>query len=301
MFLPERPFDLEELPPQLNIQHHPNFRKFMELYLRAQKNISELNGSLREIENLNPLYLLHESTYSSAIENIDTTIESVLEDETKPQQERKANNKEVIKYKEAIIRGYKSMKEFSLSSRTIKAIHKKLELPKDIPGEFRKSQNHIAHKTGEKTTIIYTPPQINYLNNLLSNWESFVHKKDTAFFPLIRVVISHYQFEAIHPFEDGNGRTGRILMVLQLILEEMLEFPVLFISGYLSENDRKYKELLLNITKEGQWWEFIEFMLQGFSEQALKTKSFLSTMKNNRKKLKDYLYNNDNLKVTTHT
>ena len=300
MFHPEHPFDLEELPPNLEIQKHPKFIEFMELYHNAQKNISELNGALREIENpgllLSSLYLL-ESQHSSAVENIYTTIESVLEDETKPEQERKVNNKEVIKYKEAIITGYKSMQEFGLSSRTIKAIHKKLKLSKGIPGEFRQRQNHLAHKTINDTVIIYTPPKITYLNTLLSNWENFVHKKDQVFFPLIRIALCHYQFEAIHPFEDGNGRTGRILMVLQLVLEKMLDFPTLFISGYLSQYDQQYKELLLNVTKKGEWWEFIQFMLKGFAVQALETKKFLSRLRNNRKELKDFLYNKDDLGI----
>ena len=236
--------------------------------------------------------------HSSAVENIYTTIESLLEDEIKPEQERTVNNKKVIKYKEAITTGHKSMQEFSLSSRTIKAIHKKLELSKGIPGEFRQRQNHIAHKTSNKTTIIYTPPQVTCLNRLLSNWEKFVNNEgDQAFFPLIRIALSHYQFEANHPFEDGNGRTGRILIVLQLILEEMLDFPILVISGYLNQYEKRYKELLLNVTTKQQWWEFIEFILHGFSLQASKTKKFLSILKNNRKKLKDSLYNKDDLGI----
>jgi len=300
MFNPNNPFELPNLPPKLDLQNHPDFMRIMNIHNNAQKNISELNGSLREIENPELLlssFYLHESIDSSAVENIHTTIESALEDETKPEQERSDANKEVINYRKAIKAGHDYLNQYGLSSRTIKNIHRALEVKKGIPGEYRTIQNNLANKRIDGSKIvIYTPPKVSNLNALLSNWETFADK-DKSIFPLIKAAICHYQFEAIHPFEDGNGRTGRILMVLQLMMEEMLDYPVLFISSYLSENEDKYKELLLNVTNNGEWWEFIEFMLIGFSNQALNTRISLLKLKNARKELITDLYKNENVKI----
>ncbi len=303
MFNSENPFNLAKLPPSISIQDRENFNEFIGIYHTALKNIAELNGMLREIDNpdilFSPLYL-YESIGSSAVENIYTTVESVLEEETRPERERtQENNKEVCRYREALLEGFECMRKFSLSSRTIKAIHKKLGVPKGVSGEFRKVQNQIAHRDSEgQHTVIYTPPSISSLDELLSNWAKFVHKDDKSFFLLIKVAICHYQFEAIHPFEDGNGRTGRILLVLQLVLEKILDIPVLFISSYLNRYNNKYKELLLNISKKGEWWEFIQFMLEGFSLQALETKNFLTHIRKERKKMRNYLYNQNQMNIS---
>ena len=100
--------------------------------------------------------------------------------------------------------------------------------------------------------------------------------KEQPIDPLIRAIIAHYQFEAIHPFGDGNGRTGRILMVLQLIQDELLTMPVLYISGYINRHRSDYYRLLLEVTSGDQWQEYIRFMLQGFFEQAKQTRLTLS-------------------------
>ena len=191
------------------------------------------------------------------------------------------------------------MEQFGFSSRTIKEIHKALRGPRGVPGEFRRVQNNLANKISGKSEpeVIYTPPRVPLLNGLIGNWENFVHN-DSNFFPLVKTAIAHYQFEAIHPFEDGNGRTGRILMVLQMMWEKLLDFPVLFISGYLDKYSEDYKKLLLNISKKGQWWEFVEFMLEGYSVQALATQKSLTKLKVAKKELKHALYNEDNLGIS---
>ena len=243
-------FDLPRLPPtNLSIGQHPDFEQLMKLYNSALQNISELNGALQEVENPELLlhtFYLHESIKSSAIENIHTTIESVLEDESNMEREKgkvRKVNKEVIRYRAAITEGQKQMKKYGLSSRTIKSIHKTLGITKGNPGEFRKTQNNLSSESSDGTIIIYTPPIASHVNDLIGNWEHYVNENEDSF-PLIKTAICHYQFEAIHPFLDGNGRTGRILLVLQLIREGMLDFPVLFISSYLNKewtkNTRDY-------------------------------------------------------------
>lgn len=121
---------------------------------------------------------------------------------------------------------------------------------------------------------IYTPPVVRDIPKLMSNWEKFINQNDEID-PLIKASIGHYQFEAIHPFEDGNGRTGRILMVLYLVSMGILAWPILYISGYINKNRSDYYGLLNNITKDNNWEEFIMFMIEGFYLQAMETQDLL--------------------------
>ncbi len=292
MYNPKHPFDIKTLPPLIKLTDHSNLNSLFKIVNESQKAISELKGSLSNLDNpdilLNSLYL-QESINSSAVENIHTTIESALEDETKPEKERSLANKEVLNYRDALFAGKKSQEKYGLSSRTIKAIHKNLNVNKGVPGEFRKQQNSLTNilKDGSRK-IIYTPPTHTNIDKLLSNWEIFVDK-NTDFVPLIKTAICHYQFEAIHPFEDGNGRAGRILMVLQLVEDDLLEYPALFISGYLNKFEKIYKNLLLEVTTKNNWWDYIEFMVIGFGYQANNTKIALHKLSAARFELMDKL------------
>ena len=274
MYNPRQPFDLRELPPPIKLETHPNLNKFFHLTMGAQKAISELNGLLSRLDNpdllLSSLYL-QESVSSNAVENIHTTIASALEDETKPERERSSANKEVLNYRDALLAGHKSLEKYGLSSRTIKAIHKKLKVTRGVPGEYREQQNNLTNELPDGTRqVIYTPPVHTNIPRLLGNWENFVDKND-QFTSLVKTAICHYQFEAVHPFEDGNGRTGRILMILQLVQDDQLDYPALFISSYLSKHEERYKKLLLEVTSRRKWWEFIEFVILGFAVQATET------------------------------
>lgn len=295
MYNPKYPFQLPLLPPNIAISSHPRLMELLNRHNDAQRYVSELNGALKEIENPEVFlssFFLQEAISSSAVENIHTSIESVLEDETKPSRERSPQNKEVLKYRNALTAGEEYLKQYGMSSRTIRNVHQALEVEKGIPGEFRKVQNQIVNSLQDGSTeTIYTPPLYSQVENLLGNWETFI-ERNSEFFPLIKAAICHYQFEAIHPFEDGNGRTGRILMILQLMHDEMLTHPALFISGYLSQNQTEYKQRLLRVTSHGEWWEFIDFMLIGFSTQSLITKIAIAQLKTARKHIRELLYNN---------
>lgn len=293
MYDPNLPFALPNLPPDINLQTHPSFIEFMTRHNDAQRYVSELNGALKELENPNlflSTFFLREAISSNEVENIHTTIESALEDQTKPFQERTPQNKEVSKYRQALEVGVHNLKSYGLSSRTIKAVHKELGVTKGIPGEYRRVQNRIVNTNQNGLPItIYTPPICSGIDQLLGNWELYA-ANDKSLFPLLKAAICHYQFEAIHPFEDGNGRSGRILMILQLMSDEMLDYPALFISGYLSQYQNEYKRLLLRVTTHGEWWAYIEFMLTGFATQALVTKVAIAQLKDARKKLREDLY-----------
>jgi Fic family protein len=137
--------------------------------------------------------------------------------------------------------------------------------------------------------VIYTPPPANELPRLLNNWEQFDNKNDDGIDPLVKAAIAHYQFEAIHPFADGNGRTGRILMVLQLIQDKLLSLPILYMSGYINKNRNEYYRLLQAIRTDLDWHNFVLYMLKGFHQQARETKTMLLKIMELLEKTRTYL------------
>jgi len=131
--------------------------------------------------------------------------------------------------------------------------------------EVRKLPGTVISNTATNE-VIYTPPVgEDVIRDLLGNWEQFLHADDDLD-PLIKMAISHYQFEAIHPFHDGNGRTGRILNVLYLIEQELLTLPILYLSRYIVQNKSEYYRLLIDVTGKGRWTEWIRFMLDGVAQ-----------------------------------
>lgn len=276
-FNPIHPINLGFLPPKNSLKNGD----FLELLLKARVELAELKGAAGQIPNpllLTAPLLIRESVESSGIENINTTVSKVLENQLLPDNEQRAPDKEVLRYREALYWGAKHVDSLSLSNRTIIGIHQKLI--EENGGTYRHVQNHIVNsKTGE---ILYTPPIQEKIPELISNWEKFVNENET-FDPLIRAAIAHQQFEAIHPFLDGNGRTGRILTVLQLVRDEILEYPILFISDYINKNRNEYYRLLRSVNQNDEWHEYITFMLQGFYLQAKETKEIL-------KKITEYRY-----------
>jgi Fic family protein len=274
---PTQPHNLNLLPPKKSIKNSD----FSNVLLKARVELAELKGSAGQIPNpllLTAPLLIRESVESSGIENINTTVAKVLENQLLPEDEQKKPDKEVLRYREALYWGAQNIDSISISNRLILGIHKKLIVKNG--GEYRRKQNQIVNsKTGE---VLYTPPVQSRIPELIGNWENYVNNnKDLD--PLIRAAIAHQQFESIHPFIDGNGRTGRILMVLQLVKEELLELPILFISGYINKNRSEYYKLLLEVSSNDNWHEFITFMLQGFYSQANETKETL-------KKISSYHY-----------
>lgn len=264
------PFQLPELPPTINCAG----QKFTEQLIKARTELAELKGYSIALPNptllLSPA-IIKESVASSEIENINTTVEKVLQQQLFPDIEQRVEDKEVLRYKDAVIYGYENMKKIPLGNRLILGIHGKLL--KDRSHGYRKTQNKIENtRTGE---VIYTPPNSSEIERHISNWEKYIHHKEDGIDPLIKCAVSHYQFEAIHPFNDGNGRTGRILMVLYLIQEEILHYPILYISGYINHNRSEYYRLLRQVSSDENWCDFIKYMLEGFYLQAKETKEQL--------------------------
>lgn len=268
-FSPIHPHRLSLLPPKPDLSN----KDFTDLLLKARTALAELKGSCRF--HPNPMLLLSpaimkEAVASSNIENIHTTIAEALQEQLFPESEQRKPDKEVLHYRDAILWAHKRIKGAPITTRLILGIQNTL-MP-DKPEGYRQQQNRIeSDKTHE---ILYTPPVATDIPGLMSNWEKFVNTPSDLD-PLIRCAIAHYQFEAIHPFGDGNGRTGRILMVLQLVQERLLPLPILYVSGYINERRAEYYRLLRAVTASADWKAFVTFMLAGFGRQAEETTAIL--------------------------
>jgi Fic family protein len=281
----KNPYDLLLLPPNLKESELLN-KDFVQLIIKANSALAELNGTCRAITNPSILLnipMLQESVASSEIEGIHTTVETALEDQVKAPGEQDPSGKEALRYREAINTGFENLGMYALSTRTILAIHKQL-MPMG-GGKFKQQQNQIA----KGSVVIYTPPRPSEVDRLMSNWEQYVNSEDQGLDPLVRVAVSHYQFEAIHPFTDGNGRAGRILMVLQIVRDKLLDLPILYLSGYLNKHRDNYYRLLGSVTQENNWTEFIGFMLRAICEQAHVTRDVILKIMYERNRLKEKL------------
>lgn len=231
----------------------------------ARAALGELKQAARLIPNqamlINTLPIL-ESRASSEIENIVTTNDQLFKFQQNDEHADMAT-KEALRYRHALLEGFQSLTKLPLATRTAEQICTRI---KDV--QMRVRENHDTKLINPKGRIIYTPPVgEDLLRKFLANWEQFLHEeKDVD--PLIRMAAAHYQFEAIHPFTDGNGRTGRILNSLYLIQEDLLHLPILYLSRYIIENKSDYYRLLLEVTTKQKWEPWLIFMLKGIEDTA---------------------------------
>lgn len=274
-FDPNVPFNLPNLPP---VGINFDSPKFLKILIKARAELAELKGYSEGLPN--PLLLLSpavikDAVASSEIENIVTTMLDVLQNQVIEESERRQPDKEVLRYREAVLFGFEEMRKgLPISTRLIQGIQKKLLMSH---GDYRKSQNTLHNPRTKE--VIYTPPSADKITQLITNLEYFINTVNEDLDPLIKNALVHYQFEAIHPFGDGNGRTGRILMVLYLIQEKLLQYPILFISGYINNNKSEYYTKLLEVTRNGNFEDFILFILDAFYYQAKETKELMFKIK----------------------
>jgi Fic family protein len=269
VFDPTKPFnDLPLLPPDFNFDDIDILKKVN----KANIAISRLSGEAKSIPNrevlIEPL-TFREAVASSEIENINTTIDEAFQSSYINEEDLKEEQKETKYYRQSLLNGFHEIKSRGfLNTNSFIAIQSHLEPTKPgirkIPGVSIKNR-----LTGE---VIYTPPEgENLIRSLLANFENYFNDFSDDIDPLIKMAVLHYQFESIHPFLDGNGRTGRILMVLHLCMAKRLELPILFISGYINQHRSDYYKLLKNITASNKWKDWILFVLDAVEEQSLKT------------------------------
>ena len=267
--IPDQPFNsLPLLPPE---KEKTETKKVLRQTISASIALTELKGVVNTLPNpeilLNAV-ILREARASSEIENVITTQDKLYQALSAKSVEADTSTKEVLRYREAVLAGFRSVKKKGfLSSNDIIKIQKILEENnagiRKLPGTALK--NAATGKT------IYTPPdKYDSLLSLMKNFDEYLNETDELA-PLIKMAIQHYQFESIHPFYDGNGRTGRIINVLYLILHGLLESPVLYLSKFIIENKSDYYRLLQEVRMKDNWEEWILFILRGVEKTAKET------------------------------
>jgi Fic family protein len=266
-FSPTRPYNaLPPLPSGKVLETVPVLRKCV----RASRALAGLKEAARLIPNQDVLINsipLREARDSSAIENIVTTNDTLFKFASIDPEKADDATKEALRYRTALMHGFKDVQKRPLSTSTAvlvcRAI-KNVDLNiRQVPGTA------LAHHPSGK--IVYTPPEgQTLLREKLSNLEHFLHGSDDID-PIIRMAAAHYQFEAIHPFTDGNGRTGRILNTLFLIEKKLLDLPILYLSRYINEHRGEYYDRLLAVTTSNAWEAWLLYMLTAVEETSLWT------------------------------
>jgi Fic family protein len=263
--------DLPDLPPSEDIIDKDILIKWG----LASRSLAELNKNIMRIPN--PLMLvntisLQEAQSSTAIENIFTTEDELYKAVSDTMKEEAANpaTKEVLRYREALWGGYSTLTKKKTFDKSIAL--KIFQQIKNTKQGIRPPQSQVVIKRGQSEfkagEIIYTPPRgVGIVENKINNLFDFLNQKN-SFDPLLKMAIAHYQFEAIHPFTDGNGRTGRILNLLYLVDQKLLSYPVLYLSKYIINHKDDYYHHLSGVTQRQAWKPWLMYMLSAVEGTA---------------------------------
>lgn len=271
---PGKPYqDLPPLPPATDLATGEIFRQT----IAASRALATANASAKRLPN--PQILIHaipllEARASSEIENIVTTNDELFRAAHSIDTPTPAT-REALNYREALYAGYRCLRERPLSVNTAKLVCSTIT---GIESDIRVDQGTYIGNPVTKARI-YTPPQgRETILGHLTRWENFLHEQQTGIDPLIKMALLHYQFEAIHPFRDGNGRTGRVLNVLYLVHCGLLEQPITYLSGYIVEHKDEYYQLLNAVTQEQDWESWVKFILRGVEQTSNWTDSLVTSI-----------------------
>ena len=260
---------LKELPLTVDVET----KAVLKSLPAAHAALAELKGIASTIPNqiilVNTLGL-QEAKDSSAIENIITTHDDLYKSELNLDSFKSLEAKEVQNYISALKKGFELIKTNGLITNNII-----IEIQRELEGNsagFRKLPG-TALKNSATGETIYTPPQdINEINSLMKNLEKFINDPSISDYdPIVKMAIIHYQFESIHPFYDGNGRTGRIINILYLIIEKLQNLPILYLSNYIIQNKADYYRLLQELRDNENWEEWLLFMIHGIEKTSRET------------------------------
>ena len=265
-FKRDKPYNnLPLLPPKSDVETKAILKKS----ISANKALAKLAGSARQLPNpsifINTIGL-QEARASSEIENIITTNDKLYEALSAQKKITDPATKEVLHYQDALWEGYNTIRKKGIFTTNLF-----IEIVNII------KQNNSGIRTTPGTTIsnpatgeiVYTPPQgEKVIRDLLRNLEEYLNLNDEETDPLIKMAVSHYQFESIHPFIDGNGRTGRILNILYLVQNGLLDIPILYLSKYVIEHKKEYYAGLREVTEKGEWEKWILYMLDAIENTA---------------------------------
>ncbi|SNR33105.1 Fic family protein [Flavobacterium sp. ov086] len=274
---PQTPYNnLPLLPPKAEIESTTILKKT----IAASRALSELKGAITNLPNPT-LFIdtinLQEAQASSAIENIITTQDELFKASIADKKNEDHATKEVMHYKDALWYGVEQInKRPILTTNLFIAI---MQIIKENQSGIRNTPGtQLTNPANE--TIVYTPPEgEEIIREKLKNLEDFIHADDTID-PLVKMAIIHYQFEAIHPFFDGNGRTGRIILLLYLKMSGLLDLPALYLSDYIIQHKNQYYSNLRKVTEEGNWEDWILYMLEMVEQTALKGRKQIAAIEN---------------------
>lgn len=241
---------------------------------QADRLLGRLAGEGRRLPNPHLLirpFVRREAVYSSRIEGTQATLGELLAAEAGATLERSPEDlRDVGNYVAALEHGLERLKALPLSLRLVRELHRKLMTgvrgDHATPGEFRRTQNWIGRPGCTLVDASYVPPPPDDLMEFLGRWEDFLHDETVP--PLVHAALAHYQFEAIHPFIDGNGRVGRLLITLSLCARGVLPEPLLYLSAFFDATRTDYYEGLRGITERGDWTGWIEYFLNGVARQS---------------------------------
>jgi Fic family protein len=258
----------------------------------AARELGHLGGVGRTL--LNPHLLIRpfvsrEAVQSSKIEGSQATVADLLLLEAAPKRASE-DTREVARYVAALDHALERIKKRPVSLNLLREIHEILMAHLPSAGQFRRRQNWIGPPGSDITEATYVPPPVSQMTEALDALEKFIHAPGELPF-LIKLAAIHYQFEAIHPFIDGNGRVGRLLLALLLCTDEILPHPLLYLSEFFEKHRRRYYELLLAVSRDGAWNDWFDFFLTGVAVQARDASARAIGLQNLRRKLQEKFQN----------
>ena len=275
IFNPAVPYnDLPPLPPAQELET----ARVLKAVIEARSELAALNTACRLIPNpeiITSTIPLREAQASNEIENIVTTNDELFRAEWSVDLEPSPATKEALRYRDALRQGVEALTHRPVSEKVA------VEICSTLQGGHAALRSTPGTYIGDprRDTRIYTPPEgLEVIQGHLSAWERFLYS-DHGLDPLVLMAATHYQFEAIHPFYDGNGRTGRILNILLLLQEEVLSLPVLYLSGYIVDNKDQYYRLLNAVTARGEWEAWVIFMVQAVAASAKSTSLLIDDLR----------------------
>jgi len=262
------------IPPPLPPNPSINLLQLIPYLSKAERAIGRLDGItvlLPSYDLFLYMYVRKEAVLSSQIEGTQSTLTDLLQFENEAERGHPIDDiREVSNYVDAMMFGLERIKELPLSLRLIREIHARLlqggRGAAMNPGEFRRSQNWIGGS--RPGNAYYVPPPVNELTATLDAFERFIHESASNLPPLIKAGLMHVQFESIHPFLDGNGRIGRLLVTLYLCVEKVLDQPLLYLSLYLKTHRTQYYQALQDVRERGDWEGWLVFFLEGVEQVA---------------------------------
>ncbi len=296
-FIPKLNGDSYEafIPNPLPLSAPFRMEQFYTLLEKANTSLGRLDGIttvLPSFRRLSNIFMKKEATLSSKIEGTQSTLSDFLIFETKEDQTKSEDNIEIQNYILAMEHGLHKITKLPVSRRLICEIHKILlssgRGSDKTPGEFRKTQNWIGGSRPENAIFIPPPPE--NLDECFSDFEKFLNNKNVQMPTLIKVALAHVQFETLHPFSDGNGRVGRLLITFMLCLSGLLKEPLLYLSLYFHKHRTEYYNLLQSVREKGDWEAWVHFFLTGIIETAKQIQDtshqIINTFKEDEKRIK---------------